>query len=347
MSIPRRFARPLLAAMFIEGGLDAIRNPEMKVEKAKAVIDPLKERLPALPDDTVMLVKLNGMVQIGAGGLLAIGKFRRLAAIALIGSVIPTTYAEHRFWEEGDDEARAQQRVHFLKNAGLLGGLILAAVDTEGAPSIGWKTRRKAQSVSHVVSLGHTSTAETGHRVGAKAAETGRKAKRQANKAAIRANKAAVKGGRRANKAVSKAATSGLALAAPFIRQANEAAHHAAQAAREGAEGGAHRASSKAVETRRVAGRKAKKTARWANKSAQTQGRRANQAIVNTAATGGDLAAPYVHHANESAHHAVHHAKESAHHAVKAARESAEPVIAAGVERAEELLAKVTEHLSS
>ena len=61
------------------------------------------------------------MVQVGAGGLLALGKFRRLASWALVASVIPTTYAGHRFWEEVDEETRAQQRVHFLKNLGLLG----------------------------------------------------------------------------------------------------------------------------------------------------------------------------------------------------------------------------------
>ena len=47
-----------------------------------------------------MLVRVNGAVQVGAGVFLAIGKFRRPAAFALIGSIIPTTYAGHRFWEE-------------------------------------------------------------------------------------------------------------------------------------------------------------------------------------------------------------------------------------------------------
>src|SRR5277367_6807630 len=127
MSISHRIARPLLASMFIAGGLDAIQSPESKVKAAAAVTEPLKTRFPALPDDTATLVRLNGMVQVGAGGLLALGKFRRLASWVLVASVIPTTYAGHRFWEEVDDDARAQQRVHFLKNVGLLGGLILAA----------------------------------------------------------------------------------------------------------------------------------------------------------------------------------------------------------------------------
>ena len=71
MSISRRIARPLLASMFIAGGLDAIQSPESKVKAAAAVTEPLKTRFPALPEDTATLVRLNGMVQVGAGGLLA------------------------------------------------------------------------------------------------------------------------------------------------------------------------------------------------------------------------------------------------------------------------------------
>ncbi|HEY3842799.1 MAG TPA: DoxX family protein [Acidimicrobiales bacterium] len=142
MSTSRRLARPLLASMFISGGLDALRHPETKVKAAEHVTRPLSETIGAIPDDTALLVRLNGGVQVAGAVLLSLGKFRRLAALALIGSIIPTTYAGHRFWEELDEEDRAQQRVHFLKNLGLLGGLILAAVDTEGAPSIGWRLRQ-------------------------------------------------------------------------------------------------------------------------------------------------------------------------------------------------------------
>ena len=110
--------------MFITGGLDAIQHPEVKVEAAKVVTDRWKGRAPGLPEDTAKLIKFNGAVQVGAGVLLAIGKFRRLAAGALIASIVPTTYAGHRFWEESDDTTRAQQQVHFFKNLGLLGGLI-------------------------------------------------------------------------------------------------------------------------------------------------------------------------------------------------------------------------------
>ena len=114
----------------------------------------VSQRVPVLPDDTETVIRINGAVQVVAGGLLAIGKFRRLAALALIGSIVPTTYAGHRFWEETDDATRRQQQVHFLKNLGLLGGLILAAVDTEGAPSLGWRAKRRAREAGEALASG-------------------------------------------------------------------------------------------------------------------------------------------------------------------------------------------------
>ncbi len=103
----------------------------------------IAEKVPILPQDAEQLVRINGAVMVGAGTLMALGKFRRLAAVALIGSIIPTTYAGRRFWEEEDEASRAQQRIDFLKNLGLLAGLILEAVDTEGSPSLMWRATHR------------------------------------------------------------------------------------------------------------------------------------------------------------------------------------------------------------
>jgi uncharacterized membrane protein YphA (DoxX/SURF4 family) len=153
MSISGRIARPLLATVFIAEGLDSVMRPARKVSQAEAVTLPVARRISALPDDTETLIRINGVVQVGAGLLLAAGRFRRLAAVALIGSVIPTTFAGHRFWEETDDTTRRQQRIDLYKNLGLLGGLILAATDTEGAPSLSWRARRGARRMATAVSL--------------------------------------------------------------------------------------------------------------------------------------------------------------------------------------------------
>ena len=47
------------------------------------------------------------------------------SALALAGSLVPTTLAGHRFWEEEDDAARAQQTFQFLKNLAMFGGLLM------------------------------------------------------------------------------------------------------------------------------------------------------------------------------------------------------------------------------
>ena len=143
MSLSRRVARPMLAAVFVSGGIDVLRRPGPRAQMAEPVATKLAEPLP-LPSDPEQLVKINAAVQVVAGLLLALGRFPRLAATALAASLVPTTLAGHRFWEIEDPTQRAQQRIHFFKNMSMLGGLILAMVDTEGAPSLGWWARRAA-----------------------------------------------------------------------------------------------------------------------------------------------------------------------------------------------------------
>ena len=88
---------------------------------------------------------MNAGVQVVAGGLFALGVAPRVMAIVLGGSLVPTTLAGHRFWEVDDAVDRSQQQIQFLKNAALLGGLMFAALDTGGRPSIFWSGRKAAE----------------------------------------------------------------------------------------------------------------------------------------------------------------------------------------------------------
>jgi putative oxidoreductase len=58
---------------------------------------------------------------------------------------VPTTLAGHSFWEYTDKEERRQQQLQFFKNLSMLGGLIIAAGDTEGKPGVAWRARRAAR----------------------------------------------------------------------------------------------------------------------------------------------------------------------------------------------------------
>jgi putative oxidoreductase len=149
----RRLARPMLAAVFIKGGIDTLLNPEPRVGMAapkiqqaeNAVGDKLPPQAPTEPDQ---LVRIDAAVKVGAGALLALNKFPRIASLALAASIIPTTVVGHAFWEVNDPGDRSAQEIHFLKNLGLLGGLILAAVDTEGKPSLGWRAKRASRKLA-------------------------------------------------------------------------------------------------------------------------------------------------------------------------------------------------------
>ena len=149
----RRIARPLLASSFIYGGIDTLRNPQSRVPGARPVVEKVTEQadksLPVqVPRDVEQWVKIDAAVKVGAGSLFALGKFPRLAALLLSGSIVPTTLAGHRFWEHTDPKERFGQLSHFLKNLGLLGGLLIAAVDTEGKPSVGYRARRAAKKAA-------------------------------------------------------------------------------------------------------------------------------------------------------------------------------------------------------
>ena len=145
----RRIARPLLASSFIYGGIDTLRNPQTRVPGARPVVEQITaqadKQLPVqLPRDVEQWVRIDAGVKVGAGTMFALGKLPRLSALAMSASIVPTTLAGHRFWEHEDPKERFGQLSHFLKNLGLLGGLLIAAVDTEGRPSLGWRARRAA-----------------------------------------------------------------------------------------------------------------------------------------------------------------------------------------------------------
>ncbi len=132
MSPIRTLARPLLAGAFITGGVESLRHPGPRVEVVRAAGMASPEQL----------VRVNAVADILAGLMLARGRAPRLSALVLAGSIVPTTYVGHPFWTEKDKVVRKQQQVHFFKNLGVLGGLLLATADTGGRESVPHKAGR-------------------------------------------------------------------------------------------------------------------------------------------------------------------------------------------------------------
>ncbi len=159
MTVSRILARPMLASMFVVGGATAIKDAKHQAAAAEPVTDRISSlvrriapQLP-VPESPTTLVRLNGAAQVLAGLALATGRSPRLSATVLAVTLVPTTAAAHRFWEEADPSRKRAQRIHFFKNVSMLGGLFLAAVDTDGKPGLAWRARRAATDARREATL--------------------------------------------------------------------------------------------------------------------------------------------------------------------------------------------------
>jgi putative oxidoreductase len=124
----RPAARVLSGSTYVLLGLDALRAPGGRVDLAAPVLATVRKAVP-LPDDDELLVRANAAVMVVAGTLLALGKAPRLSALALVGSLIPTTLAGHSYWALETEDERKAQRIQFHKNMAMLGGLLFAVLD--------------------------------------------------------------------------------------------------------------------------------------------------------------------------------------------------------------------------
>lgn len=161
----RRIARPMLSAVFIGRGVDALRSPKPAADAARPTLETLS-KLPEpvgaqVPSDAETVARINGVVQIAGGALLATGKLPRLASAVLALSVVPGSLGGHTFWNESDPQRRADERRALLTDVSLIGGLIIAALDTAGKPSLGWRGRKAAHQLSESVA-GVVSSARPG-----------------------------------------------------------------------------------------------------------------------------------------------------------------------------------------
>ena len=124
----RPAARVLTGSTYVLLGFDAMRAPGGRVDQAAPLLAAMRKVAP-LPADDELIVRGNAAVQVGAGALLAAGIAPRVSALALAGSLIPTTLAGHAYWSIEDPDVRKIQRIQFHKNLAMLGGLLLAVID--------------------------------------------------------------------------------------------------------------------------------------------------------------------------------------------------------------------------
>lgn len=142
MTLIRKVARPLLGASFIAGGVDRLRRPDEAAEELRTPLQEIASIVPQAEPVTSnprLAAQVLGGVQVGAGVLLALGKFPRLAAFTLAGAHKLNSYAEYRSAPVDSEADVAAQRTTLLKNISILGGLGLAMVDLNGRPSLAWR----------------------------------------------------------------------------------------------------------------------------------------------------------------------------------------------------------------
>jgi len=134
----RRLARPLIGLAFIDSGVSALRGGGQRAERAR--------RLGV--EDPQQMTRAVAAVQLGAGALLILNRFPRLASLALAVTVVPDAATGHAFWSQQDKLSKRHERSLFARDLGLLGGLLVSVADTGGRESIPHRAKRTGRNTA-------------------------------------------------------------------------------------------------------------------------------------------------------------------------------------------------------
>jgi uncharacterized membrane protein YphA (DoxX/SURF4 family) len=134
----RRLARPLLGAAFISSGLEALQGIDRRASRAETYG----------ASSPVTVTRTVAATQVGGGILLALNRMPRLSAFVLALTVVPEAVTGHDFWTEKDADIKRAQRSLFARDLGLLGGLLVAAVETGGRESVPHRAKRTSRKAA-------------------------------------------------------------------------------------------------------------------------------------------------------------------------------------------------------
>lgn len=152
----RKIARPALASVYIADGVDTLLNVDEHVDESEAFASTSRSVLPSaiggsIPQDGATMARIIGGTKVGAGSLLAFGKFPRVSAAVLAVSTIPSLVGRNNFWAESDSDAQKNKRNGFLTNVALLGGLAITSADTDGKPSLKYRADKALENTNKKV----------------------------------------------------------------------------------------------------------------------------------------------------------------------------------------------------
>lgn len=119
-------SRIAIGLPFVWLGYQAAKEPGPRVQMATKF---------GVPEDfSEVAVRANGAVMAAGGLAVATGLLPTVGAAAVATAMVPTTLAGHAFWNDDDPAQRAGNTIQFLKNLGLIGGL-LAVVSASNRPA--------------------------------------------------------------------------------------------------------------------------------------------------------------------------------------------------------------------
>ena len=95
-----------------------------------------------------ILVPFSGLMALAGGLSILVGWHARAGAWLLVLFLVPVTLAMHAFWAVPDPMMRMMQQGMFMKNLGLLGGVLLIAYFGAGPVSLDERARRPLQEAT-------------------------------------------------------------------------------------------------------------------------------------------------------------------------------------------------------
>ena len=150
MSIVRRIARPLLATGYVANGVESFRNSSTAAQHLAPVISAAGKAAPQLqPALQNQAVVAQGLAaaQVGSAVLFGLGRLPRLSACVLVATTALHAYADYSAAQADTQEEKTARRNAAFKDSSLVGAVLLAAVDTEGSPSLVWRAEHIAGDV--------------------------------------------------------------------------------------------------------------------------------------------------------------------------------------------------------
>lgn len=336
----RRLARPLLASYFIIDGVDRFSDSKAAAQDAEEIAEWLSQRT-SLPNDPELIVKALAGASVAGGVLLAAGRMPRPASVLLATTLVPGTYIHQDFWAESDPVRKAQKKSNFLRNASLLGGVVIAAVDTEGRPSLRLRatqgvtqTRREARHAARLAKrdaklvAAKAGISDLGSGTGgASLTDTAKDAVEKARPYAEQAVATARPYAEQAAGLAGQAAENVRPYAEQAADTARREAANLAATAQPYAEDAAERARTEGASLAGTTRRKARKTAKNARKTSRKEGKAlaksARHQADNAAVTARDEGEAFVDNARQEAERLAKVTRRKARKAAKVARREA------------------------